>query len=171
MKKIVLGLFVFSLLLVNVPFVFGQEATNKFQEVDGFETKDVYQKRLDPISQDILWVAQKFGVNQDWIHNEMEKGYVLVHIYEGLLEQQQGGSYELFMQQFSSHEVKIRNKRAAKRSSPIGKPNRKKQGREMNEKKKKDEKNDKKWKSNSNKNPNRETKKHTPSKKHKGGKS
>lgn len=51
-------------------------------------------------------------------------------------------------------------------SNPIGRKNRKKQGREVNEKKKKN----KNFKSRSNKNPNRKMKKHTPSKKHKGGK-
>ncbi|MCT1185266.1 cell wall anchor protein, partial [Lactococcus lactis] len=52
------------------------------------------------------------------------------------------------------------------REGPINKPNRKKQGRELNEEKK----NDPKWKGNPNKNSNRAMKKHTPSKKHNGGK-
>ncbi|GAC43340.1 hypothetical protein [Paenibacillus popilliae] len=52
------------------------------------------------------------------------------------------------------------------REGPIGKPNRKKQNREVNEGKKFQDG----WKSNPNKNPNRPTKKHTPSPKHKGGK-
>lgn len=52
------------------------------------------------------------------------------------------------------------------RSGPIGKPNLKGQGKQMIEKKRfKDN-----WKSNSNKDPNRPMKKHTPSKKHNGGK-
>ncbi|OAZ16808.1 hypothetical protein V425_05975 [Lactococcus lactis RTB018] len=52
------------------------------------------------------------------------------------------------------------------REGPINKPNRKKQGRKLNEEKK----NDPKWKGNPNKNSNRAMKKHTPSKKHNGGK-
>ncbi|GAC41461.1 hypothetical protein [Paenibacillus popilliae] len=52
------------------------------------------------------------------------------------------------------------------RSGPIGKPNVKGQRRETIEKKRgKDN-----WESRSNKDPNRPMKKHTPSKKHKGGK-
>ncbi|GAC43895.1 hypothetical protein [Paenibacillus popilliae] len=55
---------------------------------------------------------------------------------------------------------------AESREGPMGKPNRKKQHREIHEKKKQDEK----WRGNPNKNPNRLMKKHTPSKKHNGGK-
>ncbi len=52
------------------------------------------------------------------------------------------------------------------RQKPKGMPNRKKQHREVNEGKR----NDPKWKGNPNKNSNRPINKHTPSKKHKGGK-
>ncbi|GAC41453.1 hypothetical protein [Paenibacillus popilliae] len=52
------------------------------------------------------------------------------------------------------------------RGVPIGKPNRKQQGREMNTK----QRSNSKWKSRSNKDSNRPMKKHTPSPKHKGGK-
>ncbi|WP_394530460.1 cell wall anchor protein [Lactococcus lactis subsp. lactis] len=52
------------------------------------------------------------------------------------------------------------------RQKPKGMPNRKKQPREVNEGKR----NDPKWKGNPNKNSNRPINKHTPSKKHKGGK-
>lgn len=51
-------------------------------------------------------------------------------------------------------------------SSPLNRPNRKKQGREVNGK----NRTKKNFKSRSNKNPNRDMKKHTPSKRHKGGK-
>ncbi|KPG69505.1 hypothetical protein [Enterococcus sp. RIT-PI-f] len=53
-----------------------------------------------------------------------------------------------------------------KASGPVGKSNLKKQGRELNNK----ARNNKNFKSRSNKNPNRPMKKHTPSKKHNGGK-
>ncbi|WP_301389550.1 hypothetical protein [Enterococcus entomosocium] len=60
----------------------------------------------------------------------------------------------------------IKNYFTNKASGPVGKPNLKKQGRELNNK----ARNNKNFKSRSNKNPNRPMKKHTPSKKHKGGK-
>ncbi|GAC42151.1 uncharacterized conserved protein, partial [Paenibacillus popilliae ATCC 14706] len=52
------------------------------------------------------------------------------------------------------------------RKGPIGKPNLKGQGREIIQKKRQSNK----WKSRSNKDPNRPMKKHTPSRKHNGGK-
>ncbi|WP_220483183.1 hypothetical protein [Paenibacillus thiaminolyticus] len=62
--------------------------------------------------------------------------------------------------------ISVQVKKAeAKRSGPVGKANRKKQGREVNEKKKQGN-----WQSNPNKSSDRPMKKHTPSKKHKGGK-
>ncbi|WP_232057815.1 hypothetical protein [Listeria sp. PSOL-1] len=57
-----------------------------------------------------------------------------------------------------------------KSSKPVGKANRKKQGREVNQKKRISPKGKKKWKNRSNKNSNRKMKRHTPSKRHKGGK-
>ena len=54
------------------------------------------------------------------------------------------------------------------RQGPLGKPNRKKQGREIQEKKRTE--GNKKWNPNPNKDPNKPMKKHTPGKKHKGGK-
>lgn len=60
----------------------------------------------------------------------------------------------------------IKNYFSNKASGPVGKSNLKKQGRELNNK----ARNNKNFKSRSNKNPNRPMKKHTPSKKHNGGK-
>ncbi|MCD2249218.1 RHS repeat-associated core domain-containing protein [Listeria marthii] len=64
---------------------------------------------------------------------------------------------------------KIWNRTISKASGPKGRANRKKQGREVNERKRTGE-NGKKWIDRSNKKPNRPMKKHTPSKRHKGGK-
>jgi len=47
----------------------------------------------------ITSITEIFGVARDWVVNEIVKGYQLHHIYQGLLLQQKGGSYEQFMEQ------------------------------------------------------------------------
>lgn len=114
MKKYSLVLLSFLLLFANVPLISAQEAISEVQEAVSPETEETYKPILtDPNSQNISWVAQKFGVLEDWIHNELAKGYTLPHMYEGLLEKQQGRSYEVFMQLRYPHtsERKSRQKR------------------------------------------------------------
>ena len=47
----------------------------------------------------ISTVSERFQVERDWIIFELGKGYALNDIYQALLAQEQGGSYELSMQE------------------------------------------------------------------------
>lgn len=108
MKKYSLFLLVFFLLFTNVSLISAQEAIHSVQENTNSEQTEVL------IPQNVSSIAQHFGVSEHWLNNEVTKGYSLSHIYQGLLEQQKGNSYELYMQGLYPHasELIIRKKRS-----------------------------------------------------------
>ncbi|GGH61427.1 hypothetical protein GCM10008014_36860 [Paenibacillus silvae] len=72
-------------------------------------TEDVYRDRaLSPQlestldSDDLITIttlSERFQVERDWVVFELGKGYELNEIYQGLLVQEQGGSYEAYIQE------------------------------------------------------------------------
>ncbi|MFC9711767.1 RHS repeat-associated core domain-containing protein [Paenibacillus sp. NPDC056933] len=46
----------------------------------------------------ITTVSERFQVERDWVILELSKGYALNEIYQALLAQEQGGSYEAYLQ-------------------------------------------------------------------------
>lgn len=94
---------VFILLVANGNLAFAREIVNDGQAMHQIESN----------VQDVAWLSQKFKVSQGWIYQELSKGYLLDDIYEGLLERQQGGSYEAFMHSRYAYafDPKVRKKR------------------------------------------------------------
>ncbi|MCY9528556.1 wall-associated protein WapA [Paenibacillus alvei] len=102
MKKYISLILTFILAFTSIPLTSAQEVMSSDAELSNLSVTDaVYSqqpKDLDP--QDIITissVAEKFQVDGDWVYGEISKGYLLHHIYEGLLEKQRGGSYEQYM--------------------------------------------------------------------------
>ncbi|MCM3292480.1 DUF6531 domain-containing protein [Paenibacillus sp. MER 180] len=108
MKKYISLILTFILAFTSIPLTSAQEVMSSDTELSNLSVTDaVYSqqpKDLDP--QDIITVssvAEKFQVDGDWVYGEVTKGYLLHHIYEGLLEKQRGGSYEQYMNRLYPH--------------------------------------------------------------------
>ncbi|WP_430112229.1 polymorphic toxin-type HINT domain-containing protein [Paenibacillus sp. B1-33] len=102
MKKYISLILTFILAFTSIPLTYAQEVMSSDAELSNLSVTDaVYsQQPKDLNPQDIITVssvAEKFQVDGDWVYGEVTKGYLLHHIYEGLLEKQRGGSYEQYM--------------------------------------------------------------------------
>ncbi|KJB84572.1 hypothetical protein AZ66_30300, partial [Paenibacillus sp. E194] len=108
MKKYISLILTIILAFTSIPLTSAQEVMSSDSELSNLSVTDaVYSqqpKDLDP--QDIITVssvAEKFQVDGDWVYGEVTKGYLLHHIYEGLLEKQRGGSYEQYINGLYPH--------------------------------------------------------------------
>ncbi|MBG9795002.1 hypothetical protein ABD76_22045 [Paenibacillus dendritiformis] len=104
MKKYISFMLAVILLFTSLPVAFANEASweNVASDIPMTVTESVYsQQPYNLMPQDIITVssvAKQFGVADDWVYREITRGYQLHHIYEGLLEQERGGSYEQYME-------------------------------------------------------------------------
>ncbi|MEF2967555.1 hypothetical protein V3851_17140, partial [Paenibacillus sp. M1] len=112
MKKRISEILVFILLFITIvnpnilPSVFAENTDIPL--VQSTVTSDVYDDIVSPDSLPveldpeelitITTLTERFHVERDWVLQELLRGYLLHEIYQGLLHQESGGSYEEYMQ-------------------------------------------------------------------------
>ncbi|MBG9747004.1 hypothetical protein ABD86_24800, partial [Paenibacillus alvei] len=104
MKRYLSMILACTLLFTSIPITSAQDSPKSANRSSNMTvTSSVYgaNETLSD-SEELITVTsitEMFDVARDWVVNEIVKGYQLHHIYQGLLLQKQGGSYEQFMEQ------------------------------------------------------------------------
>ncbi|MBG9747586.1 hypothetical protein ABD86_28150, partial [Paenibacillus alvei] len=104
MKRYLSIILACTLLFTSIPITSAQDSPKSSNRSSNMTvTSSVYGANETLSDSDelitVTSITEMFGVARDWVVNEIVKGYQLHHIYQGLLLQKQGGSYEQFMEQ------------------------------------------------------------------------